>query len=302
MMDRANQIVNVLFIAALLTGVLFCGCAGAHISGPLGASVVADNSSASALLTQAAAGTLTVNDSMACVINAGDLAEKLHKAETRNWFAHVFKGDKSYLLTDQHYPPAVNELLAVMISRSHRATGAWAVTPPSQAAANKAAAQSLWDIMLLSDTTTNVTTHVTAPQLLLAKKLAVKRAVVKRGQVPPLAQLIQAKLPAGWLEAYNQLPEEVRDQVNQDLPIVASWAADQLAAWWNNYLAGDTVTGRVMVLDAVNDAQLYAAGPVAQTNVRKVIDAHVDRVLAELAMLKNIVLAGVPALLAAFGL
>ena len=128
---------------------------------------------------------------------------------------------------------------------------------------------------------------------------------------PPARRLVATTTPSlqniisaipGWQAAYNKLPANVQALVNQDLPIVATWAEDQIAQWWADYVAGDTVAARQQVLDSVSDADLQTDFTAANQTAVTAIATHVAQELAFVNGVKDFALAIIPAILSEFGL
>lgn len=277
--------------------IVLSGCAGTVMSSNLSAQVDANAANADTLRPQAQAGLLSADESLACIVNGGEEFSACWSQQTSNYFSHAFTPGKGLLFTDAHYPAAFAELAANAISRQHAATSKWAASQPSKEYLNAAAAQSLRELVIAKEFETATVNHVSTASLKAMKAPKKLKAV----PVQSLADLVASKMPKGWIDAYNKLPQAVRDQVNADLPVVAAWAADQLQAWWDNYLAGDTVAARVLVLDSLPDDQRVIVGQQAADNAEAVINRHVDTNVAALTGARNLAMAFIPALLGLLG-
>jgi hypothetical protein len=292
-----TRLLSILLTICLLG--MAAGCSGATFNSSLGA-VAGDNAAnATAVKVEALAGQLTDDQLTACIINGSDAFGLYHSQETGNFFTFVFSGKQhGLLITDANYVLPFLELTAQAQHRQNMVAGRWANTKPSHAVLQAHAVEALRDLVIVEEMGKATTTHVGAVALKMAKPPARKKAV----NTQSLADIVASKLPAGWLAAYQSLPAGVRAQIDADLPIVAAWAGQQLQQWWANYLAGDTVAARVMVLDSMTDEQSSASGLAAGDAAEAAINRRVDSNTAAISALKDLVISFIPVIGSLFGL
>ncbi len=283
-------------VAILALGGLLGGCAGLDANTATTTIINSGATGASALLPEAQAGTLSLSDALAVLVNVGEQAKLLHgQLVGTTGLTYLFSPQAHGLLvTDPAYVPVLNELLANMLASEDRALGAWSVTAPTQAYANAQAAQALKALLVIQAMQQDKTSQTVS----LKYRPPARRLVATT--TPSLQNIISA-IP-GWQAAYNKLPANVQALVNQDLPIVATWAEDQIAQWWADYVAGDTVAARQQVLDSVSDADLQTDFTAANQTAVTAIATHVAQELAFVNGVKDFALAIIPAILSEFGL
>lgn len=300
---RANSVSVVAVLLMSMIGLFYlAGCSGVAMSSAMTAVSTGNAANAVTLRPQAQAGTLNAQECLSIIVNAGEAFKTDNAQRAANWPTYAFGKDKGVLFTDQNYIPAFSELAANAISRENAALGKWAVTPPSLAYLNAAAAQSLRDLVIVEEMRTAVTAHVGTGTLAASVKVAMSKVKVKATtalSTTSLAELVAAKMPAGWISAYNGLPANIRADVDADLPIVVFWAEDQLSQWWKNYTAGDTVAAKTMVYDTYPDEARAIAGQAAADGAEAAINKHVDSNLVALNAVKTLLLDGLPWLIGA---
>jgi hypothetical protein len=288
-------VVRTLALIVLIAVFALAGCSGVAVNANVGTIISNRAASAAVILPEAQAGTLSTADALAVMVNVGETFKTLHTQElgTNGWTYLVDGKNHGMLFIDPAYVPAFSELAANVLASENRSLGAWAVTPPTQAYANAQAAQSLRALLIVQGMVQDKTSQT----------VSLKRPVASRKvkAVPVDLSTIIKAIP-GWQAAFNSLPANVQAQVNADLPIVISWTADQITAWWNLYLAGDTIGARVDVLNSLTDAQLQTTGQAAGNAAVAAIGVHVAGEVAFLNGLKDFALAVIPAILALLGL
>ena len=110
-------------VAILALGGLLGGCAGLDANTATTTIINSGATGASALLPEAQAGTLSLSDALAVLVNVGEQAKLLHgQLVGTTGLTYLFSPQAHGLLvTDPAYVPVLNELLANMLASEDRA-------------------------------------------------------------------------------------------------------------------------------------------------------------------------------------